>query len=180
MKITYYNHASININSSRGFSLITDPWIYGPIYGGSMWQFPVCQIDTKKYFKKDGIYISHIHPDHYCKNTLKRFPKTLPVYIRKYESMIPLKENLKELGFKNIIEVEHRQRIKIDEDFYITLVHDNKSVDSLIICENNNKTFLMQNDCFLNDDEYKWINNNYNIDLAGIFFMGIGPFLVLL
>ena len=73
----------------------------------------------KKIFQKDGIYISHIHPDHYCKNTLKRFPKTLPVYIRKYESMIPLKENLKELGFKNIIEVEHRQRIKIDEDFFI-------------------------------------------------------------
>lgn len=176
MKVTYYNHASMSISSSKGFNLITDPWIYGPIYGGSMWQFPVCQIDKKKYFKKDGIYISHTHPDHFCKNTLKKFPKKIPVYIRKYDSMVPLKENLKELGFKNVVEVEHREKIKIDHDFYITLVHDKKTIDSLIICENNNKTFLMQNDCFLDDEEYKWINNNYNIDLAGIFFMGIGPY----
>ena len=51
-----------------------------------------------------------------------------------------------------------------------------KKVDSLIICENNNKTFLMQNDCFLDDVDYKWIRSKYKIDLAGIFFMGIGPF----
>ena len=52
---------------------------------------------------------------------------------------------------------------------YITVVHDKKTVDSLIICENNNKTFLMQNDCFLDDVDYKWIRSKYKIDLAGIF-----------
>ena len=28
----------------------------------------------------------------------------------------------------------------------------------------------MQNDCFLKDNDYKWINKNFNIDLAGVFF----------
>ena len=27
----------------------------------------------------------------------------------------------------------------------------------------------------LNETDYKWISRNFKIDLAGIFFMGIGP-----
>ena len=33
MKITYYNHASMCVTSKTGFEILTDPWIYGPIYG---------------------------------------------------------------------------------------------------------------------------------------------------
>lgn len=176
MKVTYYNHASMCVQSHKGFQLLTDPWIYGPIYGGSMWQFPICKIDSKKYFKKNALYISHTHPDHYCKNTLKKFSKNIPIYIRKYDSSVPLKRNLKDLGFTNVTEVKHKEKVKIDDDFYITIVHDKNTVDSLIICENNKKTFLMQNDCFLKNNDYKWINKNFNIDLAGVFFMGIGPY----
>ena len=58
MKITYYNHASININSSRGFSLITDPWIYGPIYGGSV-AVPCLPNRHKKYSKRWYLYLSY-------------------------------------------------------------------------------------------------------------------------
>ena len=176
MQVTYYNHASINIKSNKGFKLLSDPWVYGPIYGGSMWQFPTCEIKTKEYYSQDAIYISHTHPDHYCLNTLKKFSKSIPIYIREYDESVPLKKQLSKAGFKNITEVKHKQRIKIHDDFYITVVHDKKTVDSLIICENNNKTFLMQNDCFLDDVDYKWIRSKYKIDLAGIFFMGIGPF----
>jgi len=175
MKITYYNHASMCVRSKTGFEILTDPWIYGPIYGGSMWQFPTCKIDLKNYYKKDALYISHTHPDHFCLNTLKGFSKNIPIYIRKYGKNVPMKKILNRNGFKNVFEVDHREKIKISDDFHITLVHDKNTVDSLIICENNKKTFLMQNDCFLSDDEYKWINKNFDIDLAGIFFMGIGP-----
>ena len=175
MKITYYNHASMCVRSKTGFEILTDPWIYGPIYAGSMWQFPTCKIDLKRYYKKDALYISHTHPDHFCLNTLKGFSKNIPIYIRKYGKNVPMKKILNRNGFKNVFEVDHREKIKIADDFHITLVHDKNTVDSLIICENNKKTFLMQNDCFLSDDEYKWINRNFNIDLAGIFFMGIGP-----
>ena len=94
MKITYYNHASVSIKSVSGFNLLTDSWIYGPIYGGSMWQFPVCKIDSKEYFKKNALYISHTHPDHYCRNTLSKFPRSIPIYIRKYDDLVPLKKQL--------------------------------------------------------------------------------------
>ena len=33
MKLRYNSHASISI-FSEDFSLITDPWLYEPIYGG--------------------------------------------------------------------------------------------------------------------------------------------------
>ena len=175
MKITYYNHASMSIRSNSGFEILTDPWIYGPIYGGSMWQFPTCKIDLKNYYKKDAIYISHTHPDHFCINTLKGFSKKIPIYIRKYDSNVPMKKILIRNGFKNVFEIDHKQKVEISKNFFITLVHDKNTVDSLIICENDKKTFLMQNDCFLSEAEYKWISKNFKIDLAGVFFMGIGP-----
>lgn len=176
MKIKYFNHASISVRSSTGkFSLLTDPWTYGPIYSGSMWPFPEPNINRDEYFSHDAIYISHTHPDHYSPNTLKNFSRKIKIFIRQYEKEIPFKKELNFLGFKNIYELQHREKINISKDFFITSVHDKETVDSLLIVENAKKTFLMQNDCFLKSQEYKWISKNYKIDLAGIFFMGIGP-----
>ena len=45
MKITYYNHASMSIRSNNGFEILTDPWIYGPIYGPMLAQFMVLRED---------------------------------------------------------------------------------------------------------------------------------------
>ena len=81
---------------------------------------------NQRILPQDAIYISHTHPDHYCLNTLKKFSKSIPIYIREYDESVPLKQ-LSKAGFKNITEVKHKQRIKIHDDFYITVVHDKNS-----------------------------------------------------
>ena len=107
-----------------------------------MWPFPEPNINLDEYFSHDAIYISHTHPDHFSPNTLKNFSRNIKIFIRQYEKEIPFKKELNFLGFKNVYELQHREKISISKDFFITSVHDKDTVDSLLIVENAKKTKL--------------------------------------
>ena len=84
-----YNHASINIKSNKGFKLLSDHWVYGPIYGGSMCNF-LYEIKTKEYYSQDAIYITPIQS-----LLLKYFKKIFKIntYLyTKYDKSVPLKK----------------------------------------------------------------------------------------
>ena len=54
MKITYITHACILIEVD-GKKIITDPWLVGPSWGGSLWHFP-----THKFTPKN-LHFRHNH-----------------------------------------------------------------------------------------------------------------------
>jgi len=176
MELRYYSHASIQVVGRSGIRLLTDPWLYSPIYGNMMWQFPTCRIPLNEYVQQDILYISHTHPDHMCPRTLQHFDRSTPVVIRKYQVGVNLKKDLEELGFRSIVEVEHRQTVEPLSGLALTLLADQRSFDSALVVSDGQHTFFNQNDCFLEDNDLRWIGEKFRIDMAALFFMGCGQF----
>ena len=75
MKITYITHACLLIEI-QGIKILTDPWLKGPCWGGSLWHYPTHNYTIKKIPKPDYIFFSHGHDDHFHEETIKTFPKS--------------------------------------------------------------------------------------------------------
>ena len=75
MKITYLTHASLLIEINK-LKIVTDPWLIGPSWGGSLWHFPVHKYKPSNLPKPDIIYFSHGHDDHFHEETINNFPKS--------------------------------------------------------------------------------------------------------
>tara|TARA_B100000676_G_scaffold312715_1_gene388465 strand:+ start:1271 stop:2668 length:1398 start_codon:yes stop_codon:yes gene_type:complete len=172
MIIRYYSHATFQLVSEKGLRLLTDPWLFNPVYGHMIWQFPECPISDKEYFEQDFIYISHEHPDHFCLRTLDSFSRHTPIIIRRYNTAEFLRNRLHRLGFLNTIELSHRESICLGKDLEVTLVADPFSSDSLLIVSDGSHTVLNQNDCIPTVDDQAWIDKNFDIDLGLIFYSG--------
>ena len=99
MKIKLYRSATVGIISDN-YKLLTDPWLTDGEYYGSWSHYPY--FDLKKNLNEinsyNGIYISHIHPDHCSEKTLNQIRKTMPIFIHKYHSPF-LKYKLEKYGF---------------------------------------------------------------------------------
>ncbi len=176
MKIKYVCHASLQVICADGSKILSDPWQYNPIYGNMMWLFPPAKITKEEFLDQDFIYISHLHPDHLCFKTLSHFDKSIPVIIRKYGVGIPLAQKLKDFGFGTIIEIDHRQTIAITDKIEVTLVADLSTNDSSLIIKDQDHCTYFQNDCLLPAEEMDWIGQNFSLDLACLFYMGVGLF----
>jgi L-ascorbate metabolism protein UlaG (beta-lactamase superfamily) len=169
MKIRYYSHASFQIIGSHGTRLLLDPWLYNPIYGNMIWQFPECPIPIDDYINQDILSISHEHPDHFCPKTLAYFPRNIKIIIRNSGKNGLIKQKLNEMNFTNIIELNHRQSFSFKE-FNITQFWDYSTNDSALVIANHNYTVFHQNDCMLSKEEAEFIGNNFNLDAALLFY----------
>ena len=78
MRVKYINSATVIIESG-GIKVLCDPWLLDGAYYGSWCHYPPLEINLEHYFNVDYIYISHIHPDHLHLETLKHFPKNIPI-----------------------------------------------------------------------------------------------------
>lgn len=109
--------SSTVIVSTNDCKILCDPWIENGEYYGS-WSL-VEEVDKEKSYKKmdecEFIYISHIHPDHFSKKTLKNLSKEKKIIIHKYATPF-LKKNLEILGFEKIIEIAHGEIINLKKE----------------------------------------------------------------
>ena len=172
MKVKYYSHATFQLLGDRGGRLLTDPWLYNPIYGHMIWQFPECPVPRAEYVDQDVLYISHDHPDHFCIRTLELFSREIPVLIRQYDQSIRMREHLKRLGFVDVIEISHRETLALPCGLTVTLIADPYSSDSLLIVTDGVHTVLDQNDCIPTMDDQVWIGQNFDVDLGLLFYSG--------
>ena len=108
MKIKYLSSASVLIQDEDS-SLLTDPWFVDGEFYGSWCNYPPCTVKFDELEKIDGIYISHIHPDHFSVKTLKKMNKNIPIFIHKFHADF-LKKAIELLGF-SVVEVEHDKRV---------------------------------------------------------------------
>lgn len=73
-RVEYKYSACIKI-ITEDVKILCDPWFGSGAYEGTWNQFPPIK-ELKKFIDEfDLIYISHIHPDHYCSETIKKLKK---------------------------------------------------------------------------------------------------------
>ena len=200
MKITHISSAAVLIEH-KGTKVLCDPWLVGDEYYGS-WAIdpPLDNLDFSFFDDIDYIYISHIHPDHFSKETLKRINNKIPILIHKYDEPF-LKTNLIKLG-KKVIELKHGERFSCGEDFSIyiyasddcnpemcfkffgcgkskSLDGGSTGIDTMSIFESSEFCILNVNDCPYELSKIaldRVLSNHKSVDLLLVGYAGAGSF----
>lgn len=182
MKIKYYYSACIQITTSDKIKILCDPWFTPGAYMGSWHQFPLVKDPIKMIENPDLIYISHIHPDHYDPIFLKKIFKKFG----KKKILIPkLKNNYLLMRSKfdgiNCTPTENLKIGKNNIHIIPNITESNSDIDSALIVNDGNYTFLNLNDCLWNKShvkEIKKITNHYKkkIDFMALGHSGAGPY----
>lgn len=90
IRITWYTNACVRISSSTGVNILCDPWVNPGAFLGSWFHWPPLPTnfeDTLLSEPCNGIYISHLHPDHYDPKFIAKYSKfnpTVPIYIAEF------------------------------------------------------------------------------------------------
>ena len=200
MKLTYIKSATCVIKDGSK-SILMDPWLVNGEYYGSWFHQKTKDICLKNIKNINYIYISHIHPDHFSRETLKIFnKKKTKIIIHRYAKPF-LKFAIEKLGFE-VIELENEKKFYFDEDFFIQIfAADNcdpilcakhfgneinkkslgsNQIDTLAILSNKRNTILNVNDCpyEMSKDVLRKIvkKYKYKVDLMIGGYSGAGPY----
>ncbi len=119
MQVTYLSSAAIQVETDDA-KLLCDPWLVDGAFYGSWCHYPPLDAEPEEFDDVDGIYISHIHPDHFDPATLERMDSDIPVYIHDYRWDY-LKKEIEELGF-DVHELEHGDRTHLGGDLHINIL----------------------------------------------------------
>ena len=90
MKITWYTNACVRISSSTGANILCDPWVSPGAFLGSWFQWPPLPENFEENLILEpcnGIFITHLHPDHYDPKFLAKYTKArpeVPIYIAEF------------------------------------------------------------------------------------------------
>jgi hypothetical protein len=178
IKITYITHACLLIEINK-IKILTDPWLTGPSWGGSLWHYPMHNYTPSNLPTPDIIFFSHGHDDHFHEETISNFPKNwfnskilAPNYnVSWWEGEIKKK-------FKNTLFLKHNEILDFKNNikFQMFLNNDGEFDASLKIKDSNNCIFL-QTDNLLNKKEALRISKIDKIDIAFVipFLSGVFP-----
>ncbi len=118
-----HGHSCCEIRDSRN-SIVCDPWLIGSAYWRSWWNFP-CNSNLNELLdiwrNQDNffVYITHLHWDHFHGPTLRNIQKACP-NVNFIIPSTPEKRLIKDLqnvlGRKDIIQLEHTRRFKIEKN----------------------------------------------------------------
>jgi UDP-MurNAc hydroxylase len=145
MEFKILSHAGLLVKNKPGKSLICDPWLVGSSYWRSWWNYPPVSKDLINSLHPDFIYLTHIHWDHFHGDSLKKFPSSIPIIIPK-GNYTRMKDDLFYLGYNNIIELKHGERLRLDKNFSITSYQFWMFLDSALLIECDGIKLLNLND----------------------------------
>jgi UDP-MurNAc hydroxylase len=145
--IRYLGHAGFVVEHA-GTRLLMDPWFY-PAFLQSWFPYP----DNRPLLgdvvggKFDYLYVSHAHEDHFDTRLLEQLDRDIPVLVAKYRSKIMVKQ-FRELGFTNVIPLEHKESYTLADGFVATMYLDTShKEDSGLLLDLDGYRFLDLNDC---------------------------------
>jgi UDP-MurNAc hydroxylase len=178
MKITYITHACLLIEI-QGIKILTDPWLKGPCWGGSLWHYPTHNYTIKKIPKPDYIFFSHGHDDHFHEETIKTFPNS-------WLSTKILVANFKEKWwaeavnskFSNVKYLDHNETYSLNDNTKLQLfINDRGEPDCSIRIFNKKNNIFFQTDNLMSFKEAKRIGKIQKIDMAFVipFLTGVFP-----
>lgn len=186
-KVFYKYSACIKIVTDD-ISILCDPWLTSEAYYGAWGQYPSDSDMINKIGKYDIIYISHIHPDHYCKRTIEELNEKYgmkPILIadwgrdKNFLKNKILRDTLKnDLITANLYKAG-RTTIKLIPNALGT----GEDIDSVILVsdERTSKAVLNINDCIGNDILFERINDHLQLErihvsLFCLGYTGAGPY----
>jgi len=185
MEFKFIGNAGGIFTGSKGTKILCDPWIVDGIFEGSWFHYPPLKTKISDLQNIDGIYVSHIHPDHYDERNFD-FPKNIPLIILN-EGQNFLKKNLIKKGYGNFIEIKDGE-IKDFKEFKLTMYkpftghgYEETSLgnllDSALILNDQNITAINFNDNRPDENACLKIKNKFKkIDLAMLNYNAAGPY----
>lgn len=146
--IKLHAHACLEVKLDN-FTLICDPWIEGNAFLGAWIPYPAPIVKVSD-LQPNAIWISHEHSDHFHEPTLKKFDKTIPVYVPHFPNC-RMEQKLEKLGFENIISVRFGESVQLTDHFKIT-TYEPASLwnDALVLIEAGDFRILNLNDTGIN------------------------------
>lgn len=193
MKMTWLRAACVLVEA-RGVQILMDPWLTDGEYYGSWAHYPPYKWEHD-LSGIDYIYVSHIHPDHYSAETMKRLPK-VPVLIHSYQ-MPFLRKNIEALGFE-VRELPHNVPVDLGGVSINILAADDcdsavcgkffgcskpsirsAQIDTMCVIDDGDKVLVNVNDCpyELAEPMLARLSRQYpNVDLLMAVYAGAGPY----
>ncbi len=128
MKVTWYTNACVRITVNSGANILCDPWVNPGAFLGSWFQWPPLPDNFEEQLlseRCDGIYITHLHPDHYDPKFLAKFTKRnpdVPIYIaefahgwlkRSINAVVNQKTKVIEIPVAGLLEIEKGFTLKV-------------------------------------------------------------------
>lgn len=161
----YVGHASIIVRV-EGKNFLFDYVKENMPYGDS-WRFFPPLVDQLPSDLIDGIFISHIHQDHFDPILLKDGPIKCPIYIIGGRKGFEDSLNSQEIKY---IRINPGYKIEIAPKIYVQgFLHHSNGVDASCIIGNKNFSVYHGNDNYLDNDSLKDIDDEfYKIDVACI------------
>jgi UDP-MurNAc hydroxylase len=144
MRFTVLSHAGLEV-AGAGKTLVVDPWLVGSAYWRSWWNYPPVAPELVARLRPDFVYLTHIHWDHFHGASLKRFARETPILVPRghYGRM---RRDLEWLGFRDVRELRHGERVELAPRFAITSYQFYPYVDSALAVECEGQTLLDAND----------------------------------
>ncbi len=178
MKITYITHACLLIEIGKT-KIITDPWLTGPSWGGSLWHYPTHKYTPNNLPVPDIIFFSHAHDDHFHEETISNFPKNwfgAKIIAPKYG--VSWWENEIEKKFKNVIFLDHNEIFNFKKNIEFQMFkNQDGEFDSSLKIKKSQKCIFLQTDNLMGRKEATRISKIDKIDLAFVipFLTGVFP-----
>jgi UDP-MurNAc hydroxylase len=145
MRFTILSHAGLAVDH-KGVRLVCDPWLIGSCYWRSWWNFPEPAPELIENLAPQFIYLTHLHWDHFHGPSLKKlFDPSTKVIVPKVPTSRML-DDLRWLGFHNILEVPHGTRVKLADDLELCSYQFGFGVDSAVIISGGGRVLFNCND----------------------------------
>ena len=177
MKIKYITHACLLIEVGK-LKILTDPWLIGPSWGGSLWHYPSHKYTPSNLPKPDIIFFSHGHDDHFHEETINNFPKEwFNAKIIAPRFNVSWWENELKKKFNNISFLNHDQIFKIDDNSQLQMfLNDRGEYDSSFKIKTKKNCVFFQTDNLMSEKEAHRISKIDKIDIAFVIPFLIGTF----
>ena len=146
--VFYLGHASILVRLN-GKKFLFD-FIHNMNFYRNSWIFFPNQILDKRLLNVNGIFVSHIHQDHYDPVLLRKFNKlNVPIYILDGRENFITSLKKEKIKF-NLI--PRNNKIFIDNTIWVYgCLHEYNDIDSSLVISNNNLTVYHGNDNFITE-----------------------------
>lgn len=112
--VRFLAHACVEIQVG-GVSIVTDPWLVGPCFTTGWWHSVIPPDDALDVMARaDLVYLSHNHPDHMHRETLRHLDRGKPVIVPNFESDSAA-SIMRGWGFRDVRALDFGQIFEIGE-----------------------------------------------------------------
>ena len=178
MKVTYLTHACLLIEVNK-IKIITDPWLTGPSWGGSLWHYPTHNYTPSNLPTPDIIFFSHGHDDHFHEETISNFPKKwfqAKIIAPKYN--VSWWEGEIEKKFKKTLFLNHNETFNLNKNLqFQVFINNYGEFDASLKIKDSNNCIFLQTDNLMGEKEASRISKIDKIDIAFVipFLTGVFP-----